>query len=200
MTFSYKKMAVLLMAVMFIGACNIIPEPAQTRLYPLPTTTQLDPVATTYDGSLRVAQPAALQSLDVARLSVIRADGRQAYWQDVRLQDRLPLVVQASLIEGLTAAGVAHHIVTDSAGAAYDVALHSSIEQFAIIEGEQWQARVSIRFQLQQGRDRRVIGSRQIRATEDLTGRDISSALDALSAANREVQLELAAWLADELN
>lgn len=200
MTFSYRKMAVLLTAIMFISACNVIPEPTQTRVYPLPAMTQMESVTVTYEGSLRVAQPATLQSLDVPRLSVIRADGRQAYWQDVRLQDRLPLVIQASLMEGLTDAGVARHVVTDSSGAAYDVALHSSIDRFAIIEGEQWQARVSVRFQLQQGRDRRVIGSRQINATENLTGRDISSALNALSAANREVQRELAVWLADELN
>lgn len=183
-----------------ISACTVIPEPTETRVYPLHASAQLEPVTTTYQGNLRISQPSALQALDVPRLSVIRADGRQAYWQDIRLQDRLPLVVQASLVQALSDAQVAEHVLMNTSGAAYDVDLHSTIERFAIREGEQWQAQVSIRFQLLQGSDRRVVDSRQLSATQDLAGRDINSALAALSAANTQLQRELAAWLASELN
>lgn len=200
MMFKSVKTLSLLAVLVGISACNVIPEPTETRVYPLHSSAQIEPVAATYQGNLRVSQPSALQALDVPRLSVMRADGRMAYWQDIRLQDRLPLVVQASMVQALSDAQVAEHVLVNTTGAAYDVDLHSTIERFAIQEGEQWQAQVSIRFQLLQGSDRRVVGSRQLNATQELAERDINSALAALSAANTELQRELAAWLASELN
>lgn len=196
---SYWKSALACSAVVLLSACNVLPEPSETRVYPLPVSSQLTAVAPTYQGSLRVNQPRSLQSLDTPRLSVIREDGRQAYWQDVRLQDRLPLVLQASLAQGLSQMQVARHVVTDDVGANYDVTLTTTIERFAIVEGETWQAQVALRVQLQNGRDRQVVASTTLNASRNLNGRDISSAFAALSDANAQVQQALADWIVSEL-
>ncbi|MCC5878280.1 MAG: membrane integrity-associated transporter subunit PqiC [Idiomarina sp.] len=199
MKLMHLKALLALVALALVSACNIIPEPSETRVYPLTQSTSLSPVSATYPGSIRVTQPTALQSLDTTRLVVLREDGRQAYWQDIRLQDRLALVLQSSLVQGLNQAQVARHIVTDSDGASYDVALTSAIERFAIVQGDTWQAEVQIRFQLQQGRDRQVIASTSLAATRGLDGRDIGHAFRALSEANADVQQALADWIVSEL-
>lgn len=183
-------------AVLWLSACNVIPEPEQTRVYPLPQVLapmQLD----TYAGTLRVAQPSALQALDLPRVAVIQSDGRQAYWQGLRLQDRLPLVVQDALVRGMQDSQIATHVVRDSSASAFHVELQTHIEQFAIINASSPQARsaaVVIRAQLRRANDRQVIATQRFEAQYEGLGSGEAAALAGLAEALAMVQRDMMMW------
>lgn len=182
-----------------VSACNVIPEPEQVRIYPL-SASSVSAVDEVYAGTLRISQPTALLSLDGPRLPVYQTDGRQAYWQGVRLQDRVPMVVQDSLLKAVQQSGVVRHVVSDSSGSAYRHELQTHIEAFGVDSAAQPRvAVVRIRAQLREGGNRGVVASEQFSVQTEVTGDDVTSQMEALSTSMSELQTELIDWLARSL-
>lgn len=184
--------------VLTVAACNVIPEPEQVRVYPL----SVGPVTSatqTFNGIIRVNEPSALSALDTPRLAVYQDDGRQAYWQGVRLQDRVPLVVQDNLIRALQESGVAQHVVTDNSGSAYQMELQTHIEAFGVQAEQPRIATVVLRAQLRNASDRQVIATRRFSAQHEVRNQQATGQLAALSRSLQEVQQEMILWLEQHL-
>lgn len=194
-----RTLVVSSLLALAMSACNVLPEPEQTRVYPLQAEAPAQSERT-FEGTLRIAQPTALQAIDMPRLAVIQADGRQAYWQGVRLQDRLPLVVQENLVKGLGQSKVARYVVKDSAGSSFDVEMQTHIESFAVHTGQPGSAHIAFRVQLRQASDRRVVASQNFNTQQSLANWQVTDAVSALEHALSELQGELAQWLSEALN
>ena len=194
----------LVLFASLIVACNVIPEPEQVRVYPL----YLAPVTATeqtFSGTLRVAEPSALNALDTARIAVYQLDGRQAYWQGVRLQDRVPLVVQDHLLQALQTSGVIEHVTDDRSGSAFHFELHTHIEAFGLQAAEPELANVVLRAQLRGGYDRQVVATRHFEVQSVVEDNQATSRLSvpellALARSLQAVQQEIITWLESNLD
>lgn len=181
--------------VMGVAACNVIPEPEQVRVYPL-VTGPVTPANHMFEGTIRVNEPTALSALDTARLAIYQDDGRQAYWQGIRLQDRVPLVIQDQLLQALQQSGVAQHVITDSSGAGYQMELQTHIEAFGVQTAAQPStATVVLRAQLRSAGARQVVASRRFSVQIPVESDQVSGQLAALSRSLQVVQQELIEWL-----
>ena len=187
-----------------ISACSVIPEPEQVRVYPL----RVEPVTAseqTFSGTLRVAEPTSLSALDTPRIAVYQADGRQAYWQGVRLQDRVPLVVQDHVLRMLQESRIVQHVIDDRSGSAHHFELQTHIEAFGIQSGPPKAATVVLRTQLRNAHDRQVVATRSFSVQSEVAPEQASSQLtalelQALSRSLQAVQQEMITWLVQHLS
>lgn len=186
-----------------LGACNVIPEPEQVRVYPL----RVAPVTAseqTFSGTLRVAEPTALSALDTPRIAVYQTDGRQAYWQGVRLQDRVPLVVQDHVLRALQESRMVQHVIDDRSGSTYHFELQTHIEAFGIQSEQPKVATVVLRTQLRSAHDRQVLATRRFSVQSEVAPEQAGSQLTApelhaLSLSLQAVQQEMITWLEQNL-
>lgn len=194
-----KILGLGLSALLVANACSVLPEPEQVRIYPL-NVAALAPTAEVFSGTLRVDEPTALLALDTPRVAVYQEDGRQAYWQGVRLQDRMPVVVQESLLRAIGASGVVRQVVGEASGSHYRVELQTHIEDFGIMLGpEPTVTTVVIRVQLRSAHDREVIASHRFAAQTPVTDASTERRMDALAVSFQRVQEQLVEWLAKTL-
>src|SRR5579859_3224348 len=100
-SFSIDRRSILAAGVsaLALGACsNIIGPPASSPLYVLKPETAAASAGPPVRWQLTVELPEASDSLDTMRIALMQANGQMDYYADAGWQDRLPNVVQGSLI------------------------------------------------------------------------------------------------------
>jgi len=132
-SFSTDRRAILAAGVsaLALGACsNIIGPPASSPLYVLKPETAAASAGPPVRWQLTVELPEASDSLDTMRIALVQANGQMDYYADAGWQDRLPYVVQGSLIEAFEASGRIPSVGRDTEGLKSDYLLVSDIRDF----------------------------------------------------------------------
>lgn len=132
-TFSLDRRAVLAAGVsaLTLGACsNIIGPPSASPLYMLKPDHAAASSGPPVRWQLTVELPEASDSLDTMRIALVQASGQLDYYADAGWQDRLPYVVQGSLIEAFEASGRLPSVGRDTEGLKSDYLLVSDIRDF----------------------------------------------------------------------
>jgi cholesterol transport system auxiliary component len=114
-----------------LGACsNIIGPPAASPLYmlkPAPVATRSGPPVR---WQLTVELPEATDSYDTTRIVLMQPNGQMDYYADATWQDRLPYVVQGTLIEAFESSGRMQGVGRDTEGLKSDYLLVTDIRAF----------------------------------------------------------------------
>jgi cholesterol transport system auxiliary component len=131
--FSIDRRAVLAAGVstFVLGACsNIIGPPNASPLYMLKPDYAAARSGPPVRWQLTVELPEASDSLDTTRIALVQATGQLDYYADAGWQDRLPYVIQGSLIEAFEASGRMQSVGRDTEGLKSDYLLVSDIRDF----------------------------------------------------------------------
>jgi cholesterol transport system auxiliary component len=114
-----------------LGACsNIIGPPNASPLYMLKPDYAAAPSGPSVRWQLTVELPEASDSLDTMRVALVQANGQLDYYADAGWQDRLPYVVQGTLIEAFEASGRMQSVGRDTEGLKSDYLLVTDIRDF----------------------------------------------------------------------
>lgn len=135
-SFDFDRRALLVTGVSAAGlaACSGIigpPEPAplyMLRAGPVPASG-----GPRVSWQLSIVLPEAPQSLDTDRIVLLHENNQMDYYANSSWQDRLPFLIQASLIEAFEASGRIGGVGRDTEGLKSDYLLQSDIRDFQAI-------------------------------------------------------------------
>jgi cholesterol transport system auxiliary component len=132
-TFSTDRRALLASgaSLLVLSACsNIIGPPESAALYVLDPENSPARNGPALLWQLSVVLPETSDSLDTTRISLMMPAGQMDYYANANWQDRLPLLVQASLVEAFEATGRLTAVGRDSEGLKSDYLLLTDIRAF----------------------------------------------------------------------
>ena len=114
-----------------LSACsNIIGPPDSAPLYLLDPRNPPAQGGTPIRWQLTVVLPLASDSLDTMRIMLVQPSGQMDYYANANWQDRLPFLVQGSLVEAFEESGRLPAVGRDSEGLKSDYLLVSDIRDF----------------------------------------------------------------------
>lgn len=132
-SFSIGRRAVLAsgMSALALSACsNIIGPPAASPLYVLSPARVAARGGPSVRWQLTVELPEATDSLDTTRILLLQPTGQMDYYADAAWQDRLPVVVQGTLVEAFESSGRMQAVGRDTEGLKSDYLLVTDIRSF----------------------------------------------------------------------
>ena len=132
-SFSIDRRAMLAAgaSALALGACsNIIGPPASSPLYMLKPDYAASTGGAPVRWQLTVELPQASVSLDTMRIALVQANGQMDYYADASWQDRLPSVLQGTLVEAFETSGRLRSVGRDTEGLKSDYLLVTDIRDF----------------------------------------------------------------------
>jgi cholesterol transport system auxiliary component len=132
-SFSIGRRAALVggASAVVLGACSgIIGPPASSPIYVLRPDRAPAVPGPSVRWQLTVELPGAADALDSMRILLLQPTGRMDYYADANWQDRLPYVVQGTLVEAFEASGRMQAVGRDTEGLKSDYLLVSDIRDF----------------------------------------------------------------------
>jgi len=178
------------------GSISLLPMPMEPQLYLL-RPQAMAPMGAPVPWRLAVGTPDASASLDTTRIALSRSATSMDYFANAAWNDRMPLIVQRSLIETFDSSGRVVSVVRDTAGLESDYLLASEIRDFeARYEAAQGapQITVSIEVKLVRMSDRTIAASFNASSTAPASANNIDSIVLAFDQAAGGAISQIAAW------
>jgi cholesterol transport system auxiliary component len=118
-------------SALVLSACsNIIGPPDSAPLYLLDPRNPPATSGPSIRWQLTVVLPLASDSLDTMRIMLVQPNGQMDYYANANWQDRLPFLVQGSLVEAFEESGRLPAVGRDSEGLKSDYLLVTDIRDF----------------------------------------------------------------------
>ena len=111
------------------GSISLLPTPMEPQLYLL-RPQAMAPMGARVPWRLAIGTPDAPASLDTTRIALSRSATSMDYFAGAAWNDRMPLIVQRSLIETFEGSGRVLSVARDTAGFENDYLLQSEIRDF----------------------------------------------------------------------
>lgn len=200
----YWPIALLAAAAFILAGCgDILPKPAPApALYRLTAAAGFPAAAPNANGvQLLVTEPTAEAALDTPRIALSRSATTLDYFADAAWTDRLPVILQARLLDSFQNA----HRLIALAGAATaahgDAILTIELRHFEADYGAsgppRW--RIELTADLITAADRKVIATRTFTADAAAAQNGMPAIVDAADQAWRVVATQIVDWAADTL-
>ena len=200
----YSPIAVLAAAALVLAGCGgILPKPAPApALYRLTAAAGFSAAAPSVNGvQLLVAEPTAEAALDTTRIALSRSATTLDYFADAAWTDRLPVILQARLLDSFQNA---HRLIAlaGAASAAHgDAILTVELRHFEANYGTsgppRW--RIELTADLINEADRKVIATRTFTADAAAAQNDMPAIVDSADQAWRAVATQIVDWASDIL-
>lgn len=201
---SYRTIALLAAAALVLVGCSgILPKPAPApALYRLTAAAGFSAAAPAGNPvQLLVAVPSAEAALDTTRIALSRSPTTLDYFADAAWTDRLPIVLQARLLDSFQNA---HRLVAlggASSAAHGDAILTVELRHFEADYGAsgppRW--RIELTADLINDADHMVIATRTFTADAAAAQNDMPAIVDAADQAWRVVATQIVDWAGDTL-
>jgi cholesterol transport system auxiliary component len=181
----------VLAATALLAGCEIFAGP------PPETFNLAAPVGIPQSGASTSAQiliplPSAIGTLDTASIAV--TDGpRYAYYPDSQWPDKLPVVVQARLMEAFERSGRVRAVGRPGEGLSIDYALLLDIRAFAF-DALTYEAEVEIAVRVMNDRNGSILGTRTFTARAPVAVDSPDGVVAALGTAFDQVVIEMVDW------
>lgn len=199
-----SPIAVLAAAALVLAGCGgILPKPAPApALYRLTAAAGFPAAAPSVSGAqLLVAEPTAEAALDTTRIALSRSATTLDYFADAAWTDRLPVILQARLLDSFQNA---HRLIAlaGAASAAHgDAILTVELRHFEANYGAsgppRW--RIELTADLINEADRKVIATRTFTADAAAAQNDMPAIVDSADQAWRAVATQIVDWASDIL-
>jgi cholesterol transport system auxiliary component len=182
------------------GCADVVGPLAAPKLYVL-TPPLLGPVpGPKVAWALSIAMPEATAGLDADRIAILRPPSGLDYYADVAWADRLPVLVQAALVEAFESSGRIAAVARDSDGARADYVLTTDLREFAARydagEGAPL-AVVRIGVRVVDARSRKISGTAVFGKEVRAAANSVAAGVAALTAAYGAVLADLVPWVLD---
>lgn len=193
-----KQIILAVVGLCLVTACSILPEPERVRIYHLPAPSEGSVVEAEQrlPYSLEVRLPETVQAFDSARLSVFQTAQGQAYWQNLRLADRAPILVASRIVQELRASSAFDAVTHERDGAAGELILLTELGDFSVRQQSgQNVARVELHVGVLQRSNRQSLAAESFSAEVEFRSGNADEAVAAMSTALSEVNRQLLDWL-----
>jgi cholesterol transport system auxiliary component len=192
-----KLYRVLFISCLFLTACGpLIPTPGEApKRYTL-SHLEENNRAPVVAKQLIIEVPSAAVSLDSIRVAVVPAPQQINYYADMEWSDRLPAVIQESILYSLQNQHLFQAVTRGSEGVIPDQSLKIDIRKFHIDQTETPTAQAEYFIRLMDVTTRHEVASKIFTASIPLRGEITSEAIAAaLDRANRQIIEDLQGWL-----
>ncbi|MCC6982905.1 MAG: membrane integrity-associated transporter subunit PqiC [Bauldia sp.] len=181
----------VLAATALLAGCEVFAGP------PPETFNLAAPVAVSQSGASTSAQiliplPSAIATLDTAGIVVMEGP-RYAYYPESQWPDKLPVVVQARLMEAFEKSGRVRAVGRPGEGLSIDYALLIDIRAFEF-EAPAFEAEVELAVRVMNDRNGSILGTRTFTARAPVASDSPDGVVAALSEAFDQVVIELVDW------
>lgn len=191
----------LLLAVLalVLAGCNgsLLPKPASPpTLYRLTAANEFPQAASLLPIQLAVATPSAEAALDTTRIALSRSPTTLDYFADAAWTDRLPVILQARLVDSFDNAHRLVALAGEASAAHSDAILAIALRHFeAQYDGSgapRW--RIELTADLISATDRKVIATRTFVGEAPAPQNDMSAIVATADEAWRGVAKEIVDW------
>lgn len=181
--------------IMFLAACNVLPEREPIDLYELPASTVR--TATGGDGvdSLRIDRPVTSEALSGSRMLVALSDGQIQALPQARWTAPVPLLWRDWVLDAFWRDGRVAGLSAASEGLQSRLELGGMLRAFQIEDGASPQALIQYDALLISTSDRRIIASRRFEEREPLNTIEPAESTRALGAAADRLARDLIDWV-----
>ena len=177
-----------------LAACgNIIGPGEAPQIYMLRPSFPAAPSGPKVSWALAVMLPDATDSLDTARIPVIKPDGSLDYYAGSQLPDRVTILVQDALVAGFEASGRIDQVSSQQDTLHADYNLVTEIRDFEVQAGDST-AVVSLSAKLVATRGRKIAASFTIRKTAPASADSAAAATQALADALTAAASAVITW------
>jgi cholesterol transport system auxiliary component len=189
-------------ALALVGCSDILPKPAPPpALYRLTAAADFPAAAGQSATQLQIDLPRAEAALDTARIALSRSPTTLDYFADAAWTDRLPIVLQARLVDSFENAHRLIALAGSDSAARGDAILTIELRHFEAQYGAsgppRW--RIELTADLVAAGDRKVIATRTFTGEAAAEGNNMTAIVDAADQTWRGVAKELVDWAADTL-
>jgi cholesterol transport system auxiliary component len=194
----------LVAALLALAGCgDILPKPPPApALYRLTAAADFPAGANLSATQLLIATPSAEAALDTTRIALSRSATTLDYFADAAWTDRLPVVLQARLLDSFENAhrlvAVAGETGAVHGDAILTIELRHFEAQYAGAGPPRW--RIELTADLITAADRKVIATRIFTGEAAAPQNDMAAIVDSADQAWRGVATQIVAWAADSLS
>lgn len=165
-----------------------------TNTYDLALPADVATLSGATPAQILIREPRALKALDAERI-VIRPEPTEiTYLGDAQFSDRLPVVVQARLIEAFERSDGARAVGAPGDGLLIDYTISTELRRFEILAYGSDVAEIEISAKLINERNGRVVASEVFRSTSPTSANSPDRVAGALNAAFGTVVKDLVSW------
>jgi cholesterol transport system auxiliary component len=196
-SFSIGRRAALVggASAVVLGACSgIIGPPAASPIYVLRPDYAAAPAGPAVRWQLTVELPQASDALDTMRILLLQSTGQMDYYADANWQDRLPYVLQGTLVEAFEASGRMQAVGRDTEGLKSDYLLVTDVRDFQAryaAPDAPPTAVVRLVAKLVATRTRTIVASKDARGEVQAARNDLPSVIAAFNQALAGVQAQI---------
>ena len=198
--FSIDRRALLasgISGVVLTACSDIVGPPAAAPLYILDPENPPASNARVVHWQLTVVLPETADSLDTTRIGLLLPAGQMDYFANASWQDRLPLMVQSSLVEAFESSGRMTAVGRETEGLKSDYLLLTDIRAFqARYEVADAPPKVEVRIvaKLLSSRTRTIIQSIDAQSAIQTSQNSVPSVVAAMNQALANVQKQIVDW------
>jgi len=182
------------------GCSDIIGPPPAPKLYVLKPALPQDAAGAKVSWALSIRTPEAIAGLDSERIAILFPPYNLDYYAGAAWVDRLPRLVEASLLEAFEASGRIDAVAQDQDAARADYALSTDIRDFeARLDSAPGApvAAVRIGARLLSSRTQEIVGYTNVSREERASANSVDAAVEALDTAFAAVLAQLVTWVLD---
>jgi len=185
-------------SVVVLSACsNIIGPPDAPPLYVLDPTDSPPAAGAPVNWQLAVVLPEASDSLDSNRIVLLQPTGQLDFYANSSWQDRLPFLVQSSLIEAFEMSGRTRGVGRETEGIRTDYLLLTDIREFQAhyaVADTPPKVEVRIAAKLVSARTRMIVRTIDAHSEIQTTQNSVPGVVAAMNQALANVQAQIVEW------
>ena len=188
----WLRLLLTTLVVMIVAACAGAGPTPDT--YDLALPANVEDIRGGTSAQILVREPRALAALSTNRIIVRASPIEVTLLGGVQLPDRLPIVVQARLIEAFELSDGARAVGAPGDGLLIDFTVSTQIRKFEIEAFNGGRAIVEISAKLINERNGRVVASEMFSATAPATASSTTSSVEGINAAFGEIVTDIVSW------
>jgi len=185
-------------SVLVLSACsNIIGPPEAAPLYVLDPVDSPPAAGPPVSWQLAVVLPEASDSLDSNRIVLLQPTGQLDFYANSSWQDRLPFLVQSSLIEAFEMSGRTKGVGRETEGIKTDYLLMTDIREFQAryaVADTPPKIEVRISAKLVSARTRVIVQTIDAHSEIQINQNSVPSVVAAMNQALANVQAQIVEW------
>ncbi len=186
-----------LCSLLLAGCGGILSAPPERQLYRAAPTFAFAPGLKRVAAQLLVATPSASAGLEGRRIALTRSPVSLDYFADAEWTDRVPLLVQAALVEGFEKSAAVTAVGPESLGLRADFILETAIRDFQAVYGSaEAPPRAVIRLSLKLIRmpERKIVAQTSLSSEAAAAGNAIPDTIRAFDAALGDAVSRAVTW------
>lgn len=178
-------------AVVLLGGCEIFKGPPP-ETFNLAAPAIVSQRGASTSAQILIPQPSAIATLNTTGIVVMQG-ARYSYYPDSQWPDKLPVVVQARVMEAFEKSGRVRAVGRPGEGLSIDYALLIDIRAFEF-EADTYEAEVEIAVRVMNDRNGSILGTRTFSARVPIGADSPDGVVSGLSAAFDQVVIDLVDW------